>query len=228
MYLLIRAAGHTNRGTPVPFLAALFNEGRIYTAGAPFEAGKWDQPLVNFPHPRTTPIDIFFPKDLPTSQDIADQIYSHMVNAMSGVQKLLQNVSPYPESTNAFEVLGVNFALSGSLLSPKLTLLEINDTVEHVPVLPAGQYFHQNFTDFPAEFSQFSRRYWQFVYDNAIIPFFELPLVPPPCSLPPQETTSSSTQSSEPTRETEVTSPTEDPIVSSTTESSTDTNNDNQ
>jgi hypothetical protein len=182
MYLLVRAPGYTDRGQPVPFLASLFNEGTMHTAAAPYRAAEWGDKSIHDSHAKSTPHDLYFPYDLPTTPAIIDNIYADMNRAMHGVQHLLcETADSYPESTNAFEVLGVDFMIQGRPDQPRTVLIEINDHVGYTPVLRPDQHFSPHFTDFSPAFAGLSQRYWHWVYRLAIQPFFE-DLPPPPSS----------------------------------------------
>ena len=177
MFLLVRAAGFTYGGGPVPFLASLFNEGFIHIAAEPYRAEDWSQARVHLPSKQSTPADLFFPMDAPLNQDACDAVFLKMNLAAEGLQQLLSTASSWPESCNGFEVFAADFALSGSPHDPDVVLLDLHEQVDYSPILPPGQLFSKDFVDYSTNFSNFSRRYWQWVLSHAVLPFFDTTVV---------------------------------------------------
>jgi hypothetical protein len=145
----------------------LWDIGKILTARDNYKMSDYKNKYIHDTHAGTTPRDLFFPKDMPTNADNAD-ILSQMNKIMEIVlQVYAPKAKLYSETKNAFEVFGIDFMITKD---GDVKLLEVNGL--DVGYEPIGENFNKITGPWSDEYSQFSRDYFEFVYENAIKPCF--------------------------------------------------------
>ena len=167
MYWLVCAAAPGDEERR-PFRHVLWRTGKIMTAELPYTNSAWDDKRVHDTHVKSTPRNLFFPDDLTSvSADDKELLYQRMSAVLADVAEVLRpSCRPYSESKLAYEVFGCDFLVTTDL---NVVLLEINQRIGFfcIPTDPD-----------PTRYADFTRRYYEFVFNNAIMPLLGPELEP--------------------------------------------------
>ena len=109
---------------PRGFCWHLWNKGKIVTAELPYEKGDWTNPRIHDTHFKSTPINLWFDKDLGKTTDETTNILAQMNEVLKAAAEILRpEAKVYSESKYGFEVFGVDFIITDD---EKVKLIEIN------------------------------------------------------------------------------------------------------
>lgn len=141
----------------------LWNVGKILMAKDKFVDQDFGNKDIHDTHMKSTPQNLFFPDDLDClNKKDKKNVFKQMENISEAIAKIYGKFAkPYPESTTAFEVFGVDFMINENL---DVKLIELNDRVGYAP--SQGKY------DEP--FKIFSKKYYEFVFKNSIEPIIKI------------------------------------------------------
>eukprot|EP00727_Mastigamoeba_balamuthi_P005080 m51a1_g14570 hypothetical protein (399) ;mRNA; r:1068283-1069650 len=154
MYWLVRAE---------PFGEQLWERGKVLTASERYSAADLASDAVHDTHAKSTPRNLFFPEDVELGDAERASVLAQMRAVMAAVGDVLRgHAVPYKESRSAYEVFGCDFLVERQTLRP--VLMEVNERVGFQPV-PGDD-------DDDGRYAQFTKRYYRWVYDNAIAPLF--------------------------------------------------------
>lgn len=177
MYLLIRTAGISLSGQAIPFTCQLWEVGKALTAALPYEFKDFNNPKIHDSHVKSTDRDRFFnltdvdSTDTGLSLDQRRNIFQQMTAIMGPVGVLMSDHAfPYSDSSNAYEVFGVDFMLRRDTMT--IVLLEINDHVgmQSIDCLK-NPTFNPETGPWTSGYTHFSTLYWNWVYQHAIQPY---------------------------------------------------------
>eukprot|EP00727_Mastigamoeba_balamuthi_P005599 m51a1_g1659 hypothetical protein (390) ;mRNA; r:369594-371116 len=144
-----------------PFTWDVWRRGKILCAAKPFVRGDWWDRAVHDTHVKSTPRNLFFPQDLGLSAQDAEAVYQSARAVLGCAAELLRaDAVPYSESRYAYEVFGADFLVLADL---RALLMEVNERIGFACI---GD-------DADGAYSEFTRQYYEWVYDTAIGPMAE-------------------------------------------------------
>lgn len=169
MYLLVCGAKRGVDGQQLENSFAFWPRGIIQTAVEGFRLEQFDNKNIHVSN-RVQSRRLYFPRDLGAPVEVEADILQQMSRIASAVGSLLsRNAESYCESTNAFEVFGLDFLISHASASafPRVVFLGITTHPD----------FQRNYTssvpDAEPDFVEFSSAFWHWVYSQGVKPFFE-------------------------------------------------------
>jgi len=161
MYLLVTISNNV-RG------CRLWHQGKILTAKLPYINASYNTREYHDSHIGSTPQDYYidfnysyqYANDIPA--ELKRGIFDGMKECSKVIERILNehNVQPYAESQNAFELFGLDFMYNKATNS--VVLLEVNDNIGIDKVIDGEHH------------SAFSEELWEFVFDNAISPIWNM------------------------------------------------------
>jgi hypothetical protein len=138
----------------------LWNIAKILTAAKPYEDAHFEDAGIHDTHISSTTRSLFFPNDLGIPAADCETIFANAKRALRRVDEIyLPLAAPYSESRFAFEVFGVDVLVRRDLST---IILEINDRVGFSSVNGA----------YDAPYEEFTKKYFDWIYENAIHPVF--------------------------------------------------------
>lgn len=168
-YFLVRTGGVNTFGEHIDTLTSIWDKGIIITARDEYVQGDWGNTHIHDSHAKSTDKDLYYPDDFQAPPHEIKSISTQIQDIGGVLSKILVNqIQSYPESTNAYEVFGVDLMVARGT-KPRVVLLEVNDHVGYSSVekIPVG-----NSKEFSERFTRYSREYWEWVYTFGISPYF--------------------------------------------------------
>ncbi len=151
----------------IKFYQTLCPFGKILTAAFKYKNDDFDNNGIHDTHAVSTLRNLFFPYDMDElTKEQCNKIFKRMQKCLKYVGELFNKipVGPYSESKYAFEVFGCDFLIKNDL---NVILMEINKNVgmQSVP--------EQNTSIEINRYNIFSKNYYKWIYDEAIMPLLK-------------------------------------------------------
>lgn len=181
----IRAYLSIAKGPNVPdgFMWSVCNVAKIITAKLPYVNADYSNADIHDTHMFRSSQDLFFPDDLEvpvgsphTRQSLGEHIFKQIRTILEAVSLMSrEEITIYPESTNAFEVFGVDLMVTDETEDFNVYLIEINSHTGYGG-LDSQKNFGHNWNNITGpwteKFSDFSQRFFEWVYDSTVNPIF--------------------------------------------------------
>lgn len=157
---------------------ALWDDCKFLTAGKPYKNSDYNDKGIHDTHNKSTPRDMYWSTDAQSIitnpdnnigeslQQFTGNIFGQMRNICGALVDIVKpTLTHYPETTDAFEVFGMDFMITRGP-DYKVVLIEANDRVGY------GEVSNSTDKDQKQKVATFSYNYYNWLYQTVIGPYF--------------------------------------------------------